>query len=603
MATELAKAYVQIIPSAQGIKGSITSAISGESSSAGTMAGRSVAKSMGGTLSKMGSSFIKAGAIATAVSVPIIAGIKKALGSYQVQMEAETKLTEIYKTRLGVGKKAVKQTKDLAAALQKEGVVGDEVALSGAQQLATFAKYPSTVEALMPAMNDLLVQQNGLNSTSGDAVNIANLFGKAMQGQTGALKRVGISFTDAQAKVLKYGTEEEKAAMLAKVINENVGNMNKEMAKTPLGKIQQMKNSLGDMAEGVGAALAPALSKVAEWVSAKIVPAIERLVAFMQANPIIAKIVLGITGLLAVGGPLLMIIGGIMSAVGSMLPMLAAFAGPIGIIVAGVAGVIAVLVLAYKKSETFRNAVHSLATALKTVLVGAFNVIKPIIQTIWRLLKLGAQILGTILAPAIRAIGKVFSVFGATLKRIGGVVKAFADKVKEKLSFSGLKAKVSEVFTSIKEKITEPITKAKELVKGAIDKIKGFFPLKLGKIFSGIKLPHFKISGGKIPWGIGGKGKKPTVGIEWYAKGGIMKRPTLFGGGEAGSEAIVPLTPFWSQMEMMADSIVGGVGTVMAGASGYGGDIQLDVYLYPSGPKMMEQTVKMYDTGKRRGMK
>ena len=141
------------------------------------------------------------------------------------------------------------------------------------------------------------------------------------------------------------------------------------------------------------------------------------------------------------------------------------------------------------------------------------------------------------------------------------------------------------------------------MVKGAIDKIKGFFPLKLGKIFSGIKLPHFKISGGKIPWGIGGKGKKPTVGIEWYAKGGIMKRPTLFGGGEAGSEAIVPLTPFWSQMEMMADSIVGGVGTVMAGASGYGGDIQLDVYLYPSGPKMMEQTVKMYDTGKRRGMK
>lgn len=603
MANELGKAYVQIVPSAQGIKGSITSAISGESSSAGTMAGRSVAKSMGGTLSKMGSSFIKAGAIATAVSVPIIAGIKKALGSYQVQMEAETKLTEIYKTRLGVGKKAVQQTKDLASALQKEGVVGDEVALSGAQQLATFAKYPNTVEALMPAMNDLLVQQNGLNSTSGDAVNIANLFGKAMQGQTGALKRVGISFTDAQAKVLKYGTEEEKAAMLAKVINENVGNMNEEMAKTPLGKIQQMKNSLGDMAEGVGAALAPALSKVAEWVSAKIVPAIEKLVAFMQANPIIAKIVLGITGLLAVGGPLLMIIGGIMSAVGSMLPMLVAFAGPIGIIVAGVAGVIAVLVLAYKKSETFRNAVHSLATALKTVLIGAFKIIKPIIQTIWRLLKLGAQILGTILAPAIKAIGKVFSVFGGILKRIGSVVKAFADKVKEKLSFSGLKDKVSEVFAKIKEKITEPITKAKELVKGAIDKIKGFFPLKLGKIFSGIKLPHFKISGGKIPWGIGGKGKRPSVDIEWYAKGGIMKRPTLFGGGEAGSEAIVPLTPFWSQMEMMADSIVGGVGTVMAGASGYGGDIQLDVYLYPSGPKMMEQTVKMYDIGKKRGMK
>lgn len=603
MATELAKAYVQIVPSAQGIKGSIASAISPEANSAGLAAGKQVSSSMGSSISKLGGKFIKAGAIATAVSVPIIAGIKKALGSYQVQMEAETKLTEIYKTRLGVGKQAVKQTKELASAQQKLGVVGDEVQLSGAQQLATFAKYPDTVDTLLPAMNNLLVQQNGLNSTSGDAVSIANLFGKAMQGQTGALKRVGISFTDAQAKVLKYGTEEEKAAMLAQVINENVGNMNAEMAKTPLGKIQQMKNSLGDMAEGVGAALAPALAKVAEWVSAKIVPAIEKLVNFMQANPIIAKIVLGITGLLAVGGPLLIIIGSIMSAVGTLLPLIGAMIAPIAGVVAVIAGVIAVVVLAYKKSTAFREAVNQLATAIKSVLVGAFKVIKPILQTIWRLLKLGAQIVGTLLAPAIKAIARTFSSFGQVLKRIAGVVRSAAQTIKDKLSFSGLKDKVSEVFATIKEKITGPITKAKETVKSAIAKIKGLFPIKLGKIFSGIKLPHFNISGGKIPWGIGGKGKKPSVDIEWYAKGGIMKKATLFGGGEAGSEAIVPLTPFWQQLNTMADSIVSGVGTVMTGASGYGGDIVLDVYLYPSGPKMMQEVVHMYDTGKRRGMK
>lgn len=603
MATELGKAYVQIIPSAQGIKGSIASAIGPEASSAGSMAGRSISKSMGSSISNLGKNFVKAGAIATAVSVPIIAGIKKALSSYQVQMEAETKLTEIYKTRLGVGKKAVQNTKDLASALQKQGVVGDEVALSGAQQLATFAKYPSTVDTLMPAMNNLLVQQKGLNATSGDAVNIGNLMGKVMQGQTGALKRVGITFTSAQEKVLKYGTEEERAAMLSQVITDNVGNMNEEMAKTPLGKIQQMKNSMGDLAEGVGAALAPALSKVAQWISAHIVPALEKLVAFLQANPIIAKIVIGLTGLLAVGGPLLIIIGSIMSAVTTIMPVITGIIAPIAGVIAVIAGIIAVVVLLYKKSTSFREAVNSLATALKTVLVGAFKIIKPVIQTIWRLLKLGAQIIGAILAPAIRAIAKVFSAFGSTLKKIGTVVRTFASNLKEKLSFSGLRDKVSEVFTSIKEKITGPITKAKETVQSAIKKIKDIFPLHLGKIFSGIKLPHFKISGGKIPWGIGGKGQKPSVGVEWYAQGGIMRRPTLFGGGEAGSEAIVPLTPFWQQMDMMADSIVSGVGTVMAGASGYGGDITLDVYLYPSGPKMMEQTVKMYDTGKRRGMK
>lgn len=46
MATELAKAYVQIIPSAQGIQGSITDALSGESKSAGTSSGKSLASSL-----------------------------------------------------------------------------------------------------------------------------------------------------------------------------------------------------------------------------------------------------------------------------------------------------------------------------------------------------------------------------------------------------------------------------------------------------------------------------------------------------------------------------------------------------------------------------
>ena len=574
MSTELAKAYVQIIPSAKGIKGSISSVIDGEAGSAGTLAGKKISQGMGSSISKLGGSFIKAGAIATAVSVPIIAGIKKALGSYQVQMEAETKLTEIYKTRLGVGKKAVKQTKELASALQREGVIGDEVALSGAQQLATYAKYPETIDTLLPAMEDLLVQQNGLNSTSGDAVSIANLFGKAMQGQTSALKRVGITFTKAQEKVLKYGTEEEKAAMLAQVINDNVGNMNTEMANTPLGKIQQMKNAFGDLAEGVGAALAPALSKVAMWIQEHIVPAVEKFVAFMQSHPMIAKIVLGITGLLAVGGPLLIIIGSIMSAVGSLIPVITALISPVGAVIAGIVALVAAFVIAYKKSETFRNIVKKLATIIKTVVVGAFKI-----------------------------LSRIFGTFVSGLKKVVSVVRSAVSTIREKLSFSGLKDKISSTFQSIKEKITAPITKAKETVKSAIEKIKSIFPIHLGKIFSGVKLPHFKISGGEIPWGIGGKGKKPSVGIEWYAKGGIMKKATLFGGGEAGTEAIVPLTPFWQQLNNMADSIVGGVGTVVAGASGYGGDIVLDVYLYPSGPKMMEQTVKMYDTGKRRGMK
>ena len=114
-----------------------------------------------------------------------------------------------------------------------------------------------------------------------------------------------------------------------------------------------------------------------------------------------------------------------------------------------------------------------------------------------------------------------------------------------------MKKKVQDLFDGIKEKITSPINKAKELVDKAVSKIKGLFPLSMGKIFSGIKLPHFNISGGKAPWGIGGAGKKPSIGIDWYWKAMdnpmILKKPTLFGmngngdllgGGEAGDEWI-----------------------------------------------------------------
>lgn len=49
---------------------------------------------------------------------------------------------------------------------------------SGLQQLATFVSHRQTLQALLPAMNNLLAQQKGLNATSEDAVGVANLMGK-----------------------------------------------------------------------------------------------------------------------------------------------------------------------------------------------------------------------------------------------------------------------------------------------------------------------------------------------------------------------------------------------------------------------------------------
>src|SRR5699024_2630419 len=105
----------------------------------------------------------------------------------------------------------------------------------------------------------------------------------------------------------------------------------------------------------------------------------------------------------------------------------------------------------------------------------------------------------------------------------------------------------SNKFTEVKNKIISPIIKAKDKISEIVDKIKGFFSgmkLSLPKIKMP-KLPHFSLSGkfSLMPPSV------PKVGINWYAKGGIMDRPTIFGasggnlnvGGEAGREAILPL--------------------------------------------------------------
>ena len=146
--------------------------------------------------------------------------------------------------------------------------------------------------------------------------------------------------------------------------------------------------------------------------------------------------------------------------------------------------------------------------------------------------------------------------------------------------------------------LTAPFKKAWEFIKGIVKKIKDVFKFKVS--LPKIKLPHFKVDppGWKLSDLL--KGSIPSLGIDWYAKGGIVDRPTVLGAGDVrGGEGIVPLNPFWAKLDQMADSIVSGVATVAAAGSG-GGDITIPIYLYPNGPKMGEETVKMYDRYKKR---
>lgn len=557
----IGNAYVQIVPSAQGIKGSVESVLSPEATRAGLSAGAKINKAIGSKLQSVGKGMIKAGAIATGLSVPIIAGINKAMDAYKIQSAAETKLTEIYKTRMGVSDKAAKKTMELASALQKQGIIGDEVALSGSQQLATFAKYPSTINTLMPAMENLLAQQKGVNATAEDAVGIGNLMGKVMMGQTGALRRVGVTFTEAQEKVLKYGTEQERAAMLAKVITDNVGNMNKAMLQTPEGKIQQMKNAMGDLVEMLGAALAPTLASVANFLSANVIPKVEGLLTFIQGHPIIAKIAIGITGLLAVGGPLLVMLGTIITSVGAIMPVLTAITAPIAGIIAGVIGATTAIGLLYAKSETFRNMIQQVAEVIKGAAINAFNQLKPAvsrlsseIQKLWKTiapylipaLKRIASVVPLVVSAFARLLSVAIRPIRTALRLATSAVKLMTSALKTALSTgrtvaSGLASAVKTIegaFAKVYHAVMDPFKKAYDKVKDIISKIKGLFPFSVGKIFSGW-IPKIKL------WTSKSKDTANTnssVGRENFAKAMgqpyVFKRPTEFYAGEAGDEML-----------------------------------------------------------------
>lgn len=173
-------------------------------------------------------------------------------GAYDIQIEAETRLEQVMRNTMGATEEQIQSIKDFCSAQQQIGVVGDEVQLAGAQELATYLELTGSLKRLIPVMNDMLVQQYGLEASGEAAAQIASMLGKVMEGQTGALSRYGYKFDEAQEKILKYGTETERVAVLVDVVSQSVGGMNREMAQTEPGKMQQVANNLGDLKEQLG---------------------------------------------------------------------------------------------------------------------------------------------------------------------------------------------------------------------------------------------------------------------------------------------------------------------------------------------------------------
>lgn len=229
-----------------------------------------------GTLNKVGN-LVGLGIGITSVAAAgnyLIGTVNKAISVYQGAQQQQMKLTTIMRQRMGANNEMIASINSLIGAETKLGVVGGGAQRAGAQQLATFLSTEGALKTLIPAMNNLAVQQHGYNVSAEAMVGLGNLMGKVMQGQTAALRRVGITFSAAEEQAIKYGNEEERAATLAKVITNNVGEMNKVFGQTPEGQKIQATNRLA----GAWANLGSKISGVKATIEAQF--------ASMQADTI-----------------------------------------------------------------------------------------------------------------------------------------------------------------------------------------------------------------------------------------------------------------------------------------------------------------------------
>ena len=185
-------------------------------------------------------------------------------------------------------------------------------------------------------------------------------------------------------------------------------------------------------------------------------------------------------------------------------------------------------------------------TIIKNLVVGIVKAIPVIVQNFPKIIK---AIWDVVTAINWLNLGKlIVTGIGKGIKAMAGWIKSAPKKIVEAIGgvfiagIAALKNKVINLFSGIKDGMVSKLTAAKDAIKGILNKVKSFFPLSVGKIFSNIKIPKINISGGKAPWGIGGMGEKPTISIKWAAKGMILDKAQLIGAGEAGPEGVIPLS-------------------------------------------------------------
>lgn len=181
-------------------------------------------------------------------------------------ISAHTRLVTLMTNVKGTTTGQIENIGTLSSKYAENTTVSGRMTKLGMSQVATFQLHASSLKKLIPSYLDLAVGSHGMRVEEEQAIQTGNLLGKALTGQAGALKRVGISFTGAQEKILKTGTESQRVATAIQVIQQNYGNLARKMAETPEGRIIRLEKAFGRVRTEIGLKLLPIEEKVVNYV-------------------------------------------------------------------------------------------------------------------------------------------------------------------------------------------------------------------------------------------------------------------------------------------------------------------------------------------------
>lgn len=176
------------------------------------------------------------------------------------------KLGQAMRNTMGATKEQIDSIDALCEAQERSGVTSKGAQLAGAQELATYLELSSSLETLIPVLNDMVAQQLGVGASGESVAQIASMLGKVMNGQTEALSRYGYKFDEAQKYILQFGDETERAAVLADVVSESVGGMSQALRDTAEGALfaaQTQTDSLKDAFGSLAARIMPVVNSIA----------------------------------------------------------------------------------------------------------------------------------------------------------------------------------------------------------------------------------------------------------------------------------------------------------------------------------------------------